>query len=574
VPWAIAGIGLLFFVLALYLSGFRSSSSSGGTVRFLVYPPNRGIFQWIVSSSSVISPDGQKLVMAVTTEGQTQLWIRPLDSPTSQPLAGTEEAVNPFWSPDSHSIGFFSNGKLKRIDANGGSAQTICEVPVNDAVGTWGRDGTILFSAGSIFRVTASEGNPIVAVATGPDEFGYRWPYFLPDSRHFLFLSYGKKTEVLIGSLDSKDVVHLLQVNSRAVYAPPGYLLYVKEGALLAQSFDQTKLNLSGEPVAVADNLLYFQPVGLADFSVSNNGVLAYQAGASLSRLVWYSREGAQLGEIGKPADYSWIRLSPDDQHLAVDIGDARTGTPDLWVFDLARNTPEHFTSEPGTEWAPVWSPDGTKIVFSADRGAPPFLHLKALNDAASGNALNEPSGYVQFPWDWLKNSEGDLIIYRDGTAATNSDLLLLALAGDRKIRPFLQTKFDEGEARFSPDGKWVAYVSNESGRREVYVRSFAGGGQKWQVSAAGGFMPKWRGDGKELYYLSADDNIIAVSLKPGATFAIGTAAPLFHIEPARTDYAQYDVTRDGRRFIVNVAGADQKLAVTVAINWTNDLRR
>ena len=221
-----------------------------------------------------------------------------------------------------------------------------------------------------------------------------------------------------------------------------------------------------------------------------------------------------------------------------------------------------------------MWSPDGSKIVFSADRGAPPFLHLKALNNAGTGDALNEPSQGVQFPLDWVKNSKGEFILYRDETPATYSDLLLLPLEGDRKVRPFLQTKFDETDARFSPDGKWVAYVSNESGQREVYVRSFEGGGQKWQVSSAGGFTPRWRGDGKELYYLGADGNMMAVALKPGAAFAAGTATPLFHVEPARTDYPQYDVTRDGRRFIVNVAGDVQKLSLTVALNWTNKFKR
>jgi serine/threonine protein kinase len=576
-PWAIAAIALLFLT-GLAVWALRPSSEVG-TVRFLVHPPSKGLFQWILGSSSLISPDGQKLVMVITSEGTTRLWIRPLDSPGSQLLGGTEGATNPIWSPDSHSIGFFAEGKLKRIDVNGGSLQTLCPVAGQGpaTVGTWGRDGTILFSTGwSIFSVPSSGGDPVVIRAAGAfQESGYNmWPFFLPDGHHFLFMGLGRKTEVLIGSSDSKEIVHLLPVDSRAIYVPQGYLLYVKEGSLLAQPFDANKLSLSGEPMAVADNLLYFQALGFADFSVSDNGVLVYQGGTNLSRLVWYSREGTRLGEIGKPADYSWIQLSPDDQQLAVDIGDPRTGTMDLWLIDLARNTSSHFTSEPDIEIAPVWSPDGKRIVFSANRGAPPFLHSKEINDAGSGKPLDDPSESAQFPWDWVKGPEGEFIIYGDGTVATNNDLLLLPLNGDRKTRPFLRTKFDETEARFSPDGKWVAYVSNESGRREVYVQSFRGGDQKWQVSSAGGYAPRWRGDGKEIYYIDADENIMAVSVKPGPGFASEIAKPLFHIQPASTVYAQYDVTSDGQRFIVNVAAEDQKPSLNVVLNWTNTLKK
>ena len=578
-PWLVATLLLLTAALfaALY---FRRGMVEAHSIRFLVYPPEKGTFQWLLNTSSAISPDGQRLALVVTSEGRTQLYVRPLAAPDPQPLAGTEGAANPFWSPDSRSLGFFADGKLKRIEVSGGSPQTICDAP-NFNVGTWGRNGTIVFVAGpdgSLNRVTAKGGaEPALLVKPDParEEMGYAWPYFLPDGHHFLYLSYRRdqRKEVLIGALDSPDVKHLMQAESRAVYAPPGYLLYVRDGTLLAQAFDPDKLSLTGEPVTVAENLLYFQPLGSSDVSASDNGVLACHAGTGLSRLVWYSRDGAEVGTVGEVADYHFLRLSPDGQRLAVDIGDRRTGTVDVWVFDLVRGTSSRFTFDPGVEWSPVWSPDGRQIAFAADRSAVPNLNVKGFEDTGRGEQMVEPSsGWVQFPWDWAQTPQGQFIIYADGTRETGNDLMLLPLQGERKPRPFLRTKFDEDDARFSPDGRWVAYVSNESGRREVYLRPFEGSSEKWQISTAGGFRPRWRRDGKELFYLTAEGNIMAVEVKAGSGFEVGKPTPLFHVESARNDSGQYEVSADGQRFLVN--SGNQTQPVMVVVNWAADLKR
>jgi Tol biopolymer transport system component len=528
-----------------------------------------------VGSSAVISPDGRSLILVVTTEGRTQLWLRKLDSQIPQALAGTDNAINPFWSPDSLNIGFFADGKLKRINVTGGSSQTVCDIPRPYAVGTWGRKGTILISAETIYRVTASGGDRLTVVE--PDaarqEWACGWPYFLPDGNHFLYVSMAAKNELRIGALESKEVIDVMPVDSRVIYTTPGDLLFVKEGTLLAQAFDLSRLKISGEPVTVAEKLLYFEPTGFADISASDNGVLVYQAGTNFSRLSWYSRDGAQLGDVGKAADYSWVRLSPDGQRLAVDIGDQHTGTTDIWLFDLTRGNASRFTSDPGVEWSPVWSPDNKRIAFTTNRGAPPFIHVKGLGDIGSGESLNQPSGWTQFVWDWVKTPAGEFIIYGDGTPQTNYDLLILPLSGDQKSRTFLNTKFSEEEARFSPDGKWMAYASNESGRREVYLRPFQGG-EKWQVSTAGGFSPRWRRDAKELYYMDPNGNLMSVAMKPGAGFASEIPKQLFHVEPAHDDYGQYDVAPDGSRFIVNVSGGNEALSITVALNWTSSLAR
>ncbi len=302
------------------------------------------------------------------------------------------------------------------------------------------------------------------------------WPHFLPDGRHFLFTALGeadKDNDLYVGSLDSGESRLLVKDASRATYAPPGYLLYVRDGTLLAQPFDGRALRLTGDPMPIADQLLYFWPTGAADFSVSENGVLAYRAGASITRLAWFDRRGAEVGSVGAPNDYQLPRISPDGQSAAVGVIDPHTGTSDIWIYDLSRGAFTRFTSEPGGEESPVWSSDGRQIVFAADPDGPPHLHQKALHETRSGAVLLPLSGWVQSSYDWTR--DGRFILYGDGAAKTGEDLMLLPMFGERKPTPFLRTRFNEVDARFSPDGRWIAYVSDESGRSEVYVRSFQG---------------------------------------------------------------------------------------------------
>ena len=365
-------------------------------------------------------------------------------------------------------------------------------------------------------------------------------------------------------------------MRSRAVYVSPGFLLFVREGTLLAQPFDTRTLTVSGEPVAVAEDLVYFQETGMTDISASTDGMLAYLSGKNVTRLRWFSRDGAEHGVVGAPADYTLPRLSPDGQRLAVNIVDPRTASTDVWLINFSRGGSSRFTFDTGVEWGPAWSPDAKRIAFAGNGsgGRMPSLYVKGLADAGSGEPLVPPGGEPQFPWDWAQTAAGQFILYPDRTPTTGSDLMLLPLQGDRKPRPWLRTAFDESEARVSPDGRWVAYFSNESGRREVYIRAFDDAGEAIQISTSGGITPRWRGDGRELYYLAPDGNMMAVAVQEGAGFHFGNPAHLFHVEVARDDFGQYDVSADGQRFLVNTAAGSQAPAVTVDMNWTASLKR
>ncbi len=444
---------------------------------------------------------------------------------------------------------------------------------------TWSRDGVILFASGTdgIFRVSADGGDPIQV--TKPDrsrsEAHQLWPFFLPDGRHYLFLSGigskegGTTNDIYLGSLDSAGATLLMRGGSRMAYAPPGYLLYVRDGTLLAHPFDAQALRFTSNAIPVAEQLRYFQPTGMADYSVSENGVLVYQALSTRRRLAMVSRTGVEIRAFGATGDYELPRSSPDGQRLAVNLTDPRTGTNDVWIYELSRETPTRFTFEPGVENNPIWSPDGQKIVFAADRGTPPALVLKALSDSGPGEQLTETHGWVQEPCDW--SPDGKFIIYRDGQTNTGDDLWLLPMVGERKPTAYLRTRFNEGGARFSPDGRWVAYVSDESGRPEVYVQSFQGMAGKTKVSNGGGELPQWRRDGKELFYLSSDKKLMAVPVTTAGGFEAGNPAALFS---SGTELTGFDVSTEGQRFFVIETAAEPTVwPINVVVNWTVGLK-
>ena len=575
-PWLVALLACVTTALAGARLFVRGGPAEAAMVRFAIAPPTRGTFQWIVGPSSAVSPDGRQLALVVTTEGRTQLYVRALDSLVLRPIAGSDGAWAPFWSPDSRSLAFVADDKVTRVDLAGGSPQTICRRR-NVLSGAWGPDGTVLLAGfGSpILRVPASGGDPVPVSTIGQKETAL-WPAFLPDGRHFLYAAWpaGGKTELRAGSLDAADVKTLMTIESRAVYAPPGYLLFVREGVLLAQAFDARSFSIAGEPVAVANRVVYFQPTLFADFSASTDGVLAYLSGISRTRLVWVGRDGSELGTVGAPADYDLPRLSPDGQRLAVSTVDPRTGTSDIWLVDRARGTSTRFTADPGVEWAPTWSPDARQIAFAAHGGGIPNLQVKSVTAGDNQESLVPPGRDVQLPWDWVKTPAGQFILYMDRGETTGVDIMLLPMQGERKPVPWLQTKFDEWDARVSPDRTWVAYDSTASGRREVYVRALQAPSETWQISTAGGFTPTWRADGKELYYVSPDGDMMAVPISATTGFQAGKPERLFRVELARTSYSGYDVLPDGQRFLVNAADTTDPLSVTVAVNWTADLQK
>jgi Tol biopolymer transport system component len=574
--WAVAAV-LLLAALPFVAAYFRRAPTEAGAIRFSIPLPKNVTFTTDPERHYLsVSPDGRHLAFAAISEGRALLWVRPLDALRALPLAGTDGAHSPFWSPDSRFIGFFAEGKLKKVAASGGPPQTLCQAPVTTRVGTWSREGTILFPVRGegIYRVSAAGGAPTQVTKIDPsrNERMHSWPHFLPDSRHFLYLATAdyQSDTIYLRSLEAGEARAVVQARSRVEYITPGYLLYVREGTLLAQPFDAGGLRLAGDPFPIAERVV-FQPTGHAAFSASENGVLVYQTGESATRLVWFGRTGQEIGSVGPPGDYRRLGLSPDGQRVAVTVFDPRAGAADLYLYELAREMGARFTFDPGFEGAPVWSPDGRQIVFTSDKNGPPDLHLKALSGAGSDEPLLQLPGRQQ-ALDW--SPDGRFIIYReDVDPKTGYDLWVLPLAGDRRPVPLARTQFNETDARFSPDSRWVAYVSDESGRPEVYVQPFQGGGERRRISTAGGSLPRWRRDGKELFYLGADNQLMAVPVKVGEGVEAGVPAALFRIDPAAQ--ADYDVAADGQRFLINAAvtGAES-LPITVVLNWTAELEK
>jgi len=527
-----------------------------------------------------LSPDGRRIVFfGEGSDGASRFWMRSLDSLDLQPLAGTDtgNASFPFWSPDSRSIGFFASSKLKRLDISGGPPQTVCAAP-DGRGGTWNRDGIIVFSPASgsgLLRVPASGGEPAPVTRIDPSHptGGHQWPSFLPDGRHFTYLSVGAakdETWVHLGSLDAPEPTRLFGADSGAVYAAPGRLLFLREGTLLAQPFDPVALRITGDPVPVAEKVSRNTDTLYAAYAVSESGALLYKSGSdSIKQVAWIDRSGRRLGALGLKGELGNPELSPDGTRLALDRVEPNSVSADIWVVDLSRGTASRLTFEPSDEVRPLWSPDGSRILFAADREGRRGIFQKDAS-GASGEALLIESNDLQAPAD--VPADGKFLVYVTGSL--QGDLRLLPLSGDLTPRSFLSTPFDERHARVSPDGRWIAYDSDDSARYEVYVQSFPQPGGKWQISTAGGVQPRWRRDGKELYYLAPDRSLMAVPVKGGgATFEAGIPEALFTTElPVLTGPTRYAVAGDGQRFLVTIPEGDPTPApITVVLNWAGE---
>jgi serine/threonine protein kinase len=558
----------------------RSPSESSNAVRFFITAPEKSSFS---RTDAPVSPDGRHLAFVATTaDGKQLLWVRSLDALSAQALPGTEGAINPFWSPDSRSLGFFADGKLKKIEAAGGPPLTLCDAP-NGRGGTWNRDGVILFTPNTtapLYRVSASGG--VATTVTKLDEGGrgrqeqsHRWPAFLPDGNHFLYLGHG----IHLASLDSPEDKLLLQGVSNTVYAQ-GHLFFVRDGTLMAQSFDTKRLEMAGDAIPIAEQVQMGGGGGKGAFSVSEQGILAYQTAdaSSGSQLTWFDRSGKQTGVLGDLANYASLQLSPDGKRVAVQISGRH---PDIWLYDIARGIRMRFTVDPSAATEAVWSPDGNRLVFNSSRKDRLDLYQKAADGTGSDELLVE-SDVDKYPTSWSR--DGQFVLYNTtfDVPKTKTDLWVLPLSGDRKPFPFLQTEFNETRGQFSPDGRWVVYTSDESGKDEVYVAPFPGPGGKRQISTAGGTFPRWRRDGKEIFYLSPDNKLMAAEVNgQGTTLQVGAARVLFDARPGALTLTpltfgyQYDVTADGQRFLVNTL-VEQKASspITVVINWTAGLKK
>jgi eukaryotic-like serine/threonine-protein kinase len=574
-----ATAGLAFTLLR------RQPAAAPRKVRFTIPVPEGNTFGSFVEAGAVaVSPDGRRLAFtAVNPGGRSALWVRDLDLLTPRLLPGTEGAALPFWSPDSRFIGYFAGGKLKRVDVSGGPSQTLCDAP-NGYGGTWSADGAILFSPDSnqaLMRVAASGGPPSAETTLVSGELGHYWPSFLPDGRHYLLLVESEKapsTEISVGTLGTRERRQLTAAESGALYAPPGYLLFVREGALTAQAFDARSLQLMGEPIPVAERVGRMGgagPTRYGPFSASSNGVLAFGAIAVVSsQLVWYDRRG-QVLETSAPGDYADPELSPDGKRVAVCRDDPKTGTPDIWIMDFSRGTQSRLTFHPRFEVYPVWSPDGSRIAFAWDKEGNTDIYVKGAGGGAEELLLKEKR--ETYPQDWSR--DGRFLLFSGMDPKTGSDLWLLPLDGPRTPRPLLQTPFDEAEARFSPDGRFFAFASDQSGRPEVYVRPLNSSGEQWQISTQGGTKPEWRSDGKELFYLAEDRKLMSLDLKDGSDFDKAAPRPLFQTRAPRVDFpgfhSMYAVAPDGQRFlVVTEPEGRSSLPITVVLDWTAGLER
>jgi serine/threonine protein kinase/Tol biopolymer transport system component len=529
-----------------------------------------------------VSPDGRRFAIQVLQGTLTEIAIQSIDSNSVQVLAGTEGANGVFWSPDSQSIGFFINQKLKRIDLAGGPAITLADA-IGTGHGAWGRDGTILYSQGSgpIFRIPASGGGQPAAVTAVPTAGGrHSTPWFLPDGRRFLYTECADRLsfigDLYAGAVDGSPRSHapILRQVGNVAYAQ-GYLLYGRDGSLMAQPFDAARASLTGPAVPLADQMGLLTG-GLTGFSVSDNGLLVYQRGnrGALRSLGWVDRSGKVLETIGEPAAFGPFMLSPDGKQVAVSIRDTQDGGRDLWLIELARGVRTRFTFERANAFNPVWSPDGKFIVYQGDRGGHTHLFRKATDGSSAGDVVYADDNYKQ-PTQWTR--EGNFILFSsDAMAGADGRLWLISPTAGQKPTPLFEPSHGESQGQFSPDGKWIAYRSTESGNPEIYVSAFPGPGAKHRVSTSPvGGIPGWKPDGTELYYIARNRDLMAVSVKSkGGKLELSAPVKLFGGIPVVAG-RNYDVSADGKRFLTFVK-TDQATEepLTLLQNWTAVLKK
>ena len=568
----IAVCGLLLATLAFVY--YRPAAKEARILKLSLLPPEKAVF----FGPPAVSPDGRHVAFAATAGDKTQLWVRDLDSLAARPLPGTEGAINPFWSPDNRFIAFFAGGKLKKVEVVGGPAQTLCDAAAGRG-GTWNRTGVIVFTPGildSLYRVPAAGGNatPLIALDQSLGEDSLRCPWFLPDGRHFLYTARDadqEKSTIYVGDLESKQKRRILNANSNAVYAPPGFVVFLRERTLMAQPFDAGSAQTTGDPFPIAENVDFISAYG-GFFSVSQNGVLAYLSSSAGSnvQLNWFDRGGKPLGAVGAPGNLFSASISPDGSTVAVARSDPQMSTGDIWLHDLARGATSRFTFGPKINGSPVWSPDGSRIVFGSTRDGTFRLYVKPTGGAGKEELLSNLRG---LPSDWSRDGR---FIVSSQFGTKGYDIWVLPISGDRplvpgKPFPFLQTEFNERWAKLSPDSQWVAYTSNESGQNEVYVQTFPSPGGKSQISTGGGSRPVWRRDGRELFYIAADGKLMAVEVKLGSKLEAGAPKPLFD---TRLGNGPFDISPDGRRFLLANPSEDAgRTPMTVVVNWTSQVK-
>jgi len=576
---------------ALAFVHFREIPPPEHLLRYTIAPPE-GV-QSIASFA--VSPDGRTIVMAAAVNGKQQLWQRPLDALQWQSMPSTDGGAYPFWSPDSRNIAFFAGGKLRRIAASGGPSQPVCDAP-DGRSGSWNRDDVIVFSPApqdtAIKRVPAGGGVPVDVTKT---KGIYRFPQFLPDGRRFLYLVSGlipEKDGVYVSSLDGTENRRVLADNSSVAFAPPaarsphGHLIFIRENTLMAQPFDSENAQLSGDVFPVGEGVTFTNVNNFAPVTASGNGVLLYWTGGGgggggTNQIVWYDRAGKLLETVVPPGRVVMPAISPDEKTIAFSRADSGSGNRDIILRDLGRQNDRRLTTDASTNTAPFFSPHGDRIIFVSNRGG----HVGDLYGRASNGSgqdevlLSTPSGKMVNQW----SRDGRFLVYAEQDPKTKFDVSYLPLGEDGtpsgKPMPFAHSEFNEIQGQLSPDSHWMAYTSDVSGQREVYVQPFPSADNELRISTAGGAQPRWRADAKELFYVTPDGKLaaVAVTVTRGTKPSLKAGAPLTlfdaHIS-AQGQYFNYDVTADGKRFLVaaNPSAASSTAPsappLTVRVNW------
>jgi len=588
-PWVATGV-LAVAAIAFALAYFQSLRTPQVSVHSYMLAPEKATFVLTGNNAGppMLSPDGLRVAfVAKNADGKQVLYIRPLNSMVAQPMSGTDGATYPFWSADSRYVAFFAAAKLNKVDASGGPPQALCDAPSGRG-GSWNSTGTIVFApdaTSGLARVDAAGGTRVALTTLDAKETSHRWPNFLPDDKHFLYFAHGavgQDSGIYLAALDSKDRKLLLRNDSNAIYAAPGYLLFVRDNTLMTQRFNLRGLALEGEAKPVADHVAVNTDTWRSVLTASASGELLYQHGAAGggSQLFWYDASGKQ-GEAVLPetADYYNPALSPDASKLTFVL--ESSGVGDIWVVDLARHTKTRITFGPQYSSWPVWWPDGKSIVFSYGlSSAGESLYRQNADGTGTKEKLLETPGIRTVPYSI--SPDGRYIGYMRIDPKSNTDIDIWALpmfpdkSGEQKPFPVVATNFTDVAPSFSPDGKWLAYANNETGRQEVYIQPFPSGAGRWQVSTAGGTRAKWRKDGKELFFFSPEQQVMAVDVtQKGASLQLGTPHALFKATTVTNGSGPYTVSADGKKFVMNTV-LPQSITepLTLITNWPADLKQ
>jgi len=587
-PWIVATASTVA-VLALAANAFRGATEvkpSNDVVQFTIDPPDDASFGGLPGPGSgnaaqlALSPDGQKVVFVGMHDGAVKLWLRPLGTLTSTPLAGTDGAAFPFWSPESRVVAFFADQKLKKVSLDGGMPVVLCDALAGRG-GSWSRDNVIIFSVlrtDGLLRVPSAGGVPVAVTSLESGEDGHRWPFFLPDGHHFLYTATSgpccppaKPSVIKIASLDAAAPTQtLMQVESAVGYAM-GQVFFSRDGTLFTQPFDVNRRALIGEAVPIAEHVGW-EGSRYVSASMSNAGTLVYSASGApnVVQISWYDRAGAFLGTLAPNTAYNSLALSPDEKHVAVSMRRQGVFNLDIYVIDVASGNSTRLTSHPGDDRSPVWSPDGSRIAF--EREADGVFSLRQVSlDGSSEESLADDGGRYLTP-SWSR--DGRFIAFNRAGVSGSADVWLLPLRGDRRPYPIIQSPAKETSGMVSPDGRWIAFVSDETGRANVFIQPFPDGGGRRQISRESGSHPVWRPDGKELFYVADGPSLSSVYLAVSIDAAgkAGETTELFRGGMLRFgDGQMYAVSNDGQRILGGGGTRQPRSALgplRVLMNW------